>query len=151
MSRPQRAPRADNRLPALLDEAARLFGAQGFHGTSIRDIVRSVPMLPGSVYYHFATKDLLLVAVFDDGDVELPANATATVAQSGLLGSLHVELAAPTGVAPPSATCGHSSRSRSARWPWAWTHGLAKRRRTGSRKCWRWWSEPCQPRWMRRI
>ena len=67
MSRPQRAPRADNRLSALLDEAARLFGAQGFHGTSIRDIVRSVPMLPGSVYYHFATKDLLLAAVYEEG------------------------------------------------------------------------------------
>ncbi|RDH75583.1 MCE family protein [Mycolicibacterium moriokaense] len=35
-----------------------------------------------------------------DGDVDLPANATATVGQSGLLGSLHVELAAPTDVAP---------------------------------------------------
>jgi AcrR family transcriptional regulator len=67
MSRTQRAPRADNRLTALLDEAARLFGAQGFHGTSIRDIVRSVPMLPGSVYYHFATKDLLLAAVYAEG------------------------------------------------------------------------------------
>lgn len=35
-----------------------------------------------------------------DGDVELPANATATVGQSGLLGSLHVELAPPTDAAP---------------------------------------------------
>ena len=60
MTRPLRAPRADNRMPHLLDEAARLFGAQGFHGTSIRDIVRAVDMLPGSIYYHFATKDLLL-------------------------------------------------------------------------------------------
>lgn len=67
MTRPQRAPRADNRLSLLLDEAARLFGTQGFHGTSIRDIVRSVPMLPGSVYYHFATKDLLLAAVYEEG------------------------------------------------------------------------------------
>ncbi len=67
MSRSQRAPRADNRLPQLLDEAARLFGTQGFHGTSIRDIVRSVPMLPGSIYYHFATKDLLLAAVYAEG------------------------------------------------------------------------------------
>lgn len=33
-----------------------------------------------------------------DGGVELPANATATVGQSGLLGSLHVELAPPTDV-----------------------------------------------------
>lgn len=35
-----------------------------------------------------------------DGDVVLPANATATVGQSGLLGSLHVELAEPVD-APP--------------------------------------------------
>ncbi len=34
------------------------------------------------------------------GEVSLPANATATVGQSGLLGSLHVELAAPTNVPP---------------------------------------------------
>jgi len=67
MSRTLRAPRADNRLPLLLDEAARLFGAKGFHGASIRDIVRSVPMLPGSIYYHFATKDLLLAAVYAEG------------------------------------------------------------------------------------
>jgi AcrR family transcriptional regulator len=67
MNRPLRAPRADNRMPQLLDEAARLFGAQGFHGTSIRDIVRAVDMLPGSIYYHFATKDLLLLAVYAEG------------------------------------------------------------------------------------
>jgi phospholipid/cholesterol/gamma-HCH transport system substrate-binding protein len=35
-----------------------------------------------------------------NGDVELPANATATVGQTSLLGSLHIELAAPKGVAP---------------------------------------------------
>jgi AcrR family transcriptional regulator len=67
MSPALRAPRADNRLPQLLDAAARLFGTRGFHGTSIRDIVRSVPMLPGSIYYHFATKDLLLAAVYEEG------------------------------------------------------------------------------------
>jgi AcrR family transcriptional regulator len=67
MPRLQGVPRADNRLPQLLDEAARLFGAQGFHGTSVRDIVRAVPMLPGSIYYHFATKDLLLAAVYAEG------------------------------------------------------------------------------------
>jgi phospholipid/cholesterol/gamma-HCH transport system substrate-binding protein len=41
-----------------------------------------------------------LLTMSIDGDVNLPANATATVAQSGLLGSLHVELAAPTGEQP---------------------------------------------------
>jgi phospholipid/cholesterol/gamma-HCH transport system substrate-binding protein len=35
-----------------------------------------------------------------DGDVDLPANATVKVGQTSLLGSLHVELAPPTGTAP---------------------------------------------------
>jgi AcrR family transcriptional regulator len=66
-ARPARAPRADNRLPLILDEAARLFAAQGFHGTSVRDIVRAIDMLPGSLYYHFATKEALLAAVYAEG------------------------------------------------------------------------------------
>ncbi len=66
-ARPARAPRADNRLPLILDEAARLFAAQGFHGASVRDIVRAIDMLPGSLYYHFATKEALLAAVYAEG------------------------------------------------------------------------------------
>jgi AcrR family transcriptional regulator len=62
-----RIPRADNRLPLILDEAARLFAAQGFHGASVRDIVRAIDMLPGSLYYHFATKEALLAAVYAEG------------------------------------------------------------------------------------
>ncbi|MET4428424.1 MULTISPECIES: virulence factor Mce family protein [unclassified Mycolicibacterium] len=41
-----------------------------------------------------------LVTMELNGDVELPANATATLGQTSLLGSLHIELAPPTGVAP---------------------------------------------------
>ncbi len=66
-TRPARAPRADNRLPLILDEAARLFRARGFHGTSVRDIAAAVNMLPGSLYYHFATKEALLAAVYAEG------------------------------------------------------------------------------------
>jgi len=43
-----RAPRADNRLPQILDAAARLLRTQGFQGTSVRDIVRDVDMLDGT-------------------------------------------------------------------------------------------------------
>ena len=35
-----------------------------------------------------------------NGDVELPANATAKLGQTSLLGSLHIELAPPTDVPP---------------------------------------------------
>ena len=41
-----------------------------------------------------------LVTMRLDGDVDLPSNATATVGQTSLLGSLHIELAAPRGVPP---------------------------------------------------
>lgn len=40
-----------------------------------------------------------LVTMELNGDVDLPANATATLGQTSLLGSLHIELAPPTGAA----------------------------------------------------
>ena len=41
-----------------------------------------------------------LITMTLNGDVDLPANTTAKVGQTSLLGSLHVELAVPTDVAP---------------------------------------------------
>jgi phospholipid/cholesterol/gamma-HCH transport system substrate-binding protein len=41
-----------------------------------------------------------LVTMTIDGDVDLPANATATLGQTSLLGSVHVELKPPAGVPP---------------------------------------------------
>jgi phospholipid/cholesterol/gamma-HCH transport system substrate-binding protein len=41
-----------------------------------------------------------LLTMSINGDVDLPANATATVGQTSLLGSLHIELAPPTDTAP---------------------------------------------------
>ena len=41
-----------------------------------------------------------LITMSLNGDVDLPANATATLGQTSLLGSLHVELAPPTDVPP---------------------------------------------------
>jgi len=80
MGRPLRTPRADNRLPLLLDAAARHFAADGFRGTSIRDIVRTVDMLPGSLYYHFAAKEDLLAAVYAEGVRRISARVSDAVA-----------------------------------------------------------------------
>jgi phospholipid/cholesterol/gamma-HCH transport system substrate-binding protein len=41
-----------------------------------------------------------LVTMRLQGDVDLPANATAKIGQTSLLGTLHIELAPPVGVAP---------------------------------------------------
>ncbi|HVL59673.1 MAG TPA: TetR/AcrR family transcriptional regulator [Burkholderiaceae bacterium] len=62
-----RAPRGDSRLPRILDAAAAQFARKGYEGATIRDIVRVVGILPGSLYYHFENKDELLVAVYAEG------------------------------------------------------------------------------------
>lgn len=79
--RPARAPRADNRNQELLDEAARLFARRGFAATSMREIALGVDMLPGSVYYHFASKDDLLLAVYAAGVEQLRQQASAALAK----------------------------------------------------------------------
>jgi AcrR family transcriptional regulator len=72
--------RADNRLPAVLDAAAQLFAGRGYSATSMRDIAQSVDMLPGSLYYHFAAKEDLVVAVYEAG-VRAIAEAAQAAAQ----------------------------------------------------------------------
>src|SRR5580692_8887457 len=62
-----RTPRQDNRRVQLMDAAARLFRERGFHATSMRDIAKAVGMLSGSIYYHFQSKEEMLVAVYDEG------------------------------------------------------------------------------------
>ncbi|MGH7914967.1 MAG: TetR/AcrR family transcriptional regulator [Candidatus Binataceae bacterium] len=62
-----RAPRQDNRRQQLLDVAARLFRERGYHVTSMRDIAREVGMLSGSIYYHFPSKEEMLLAVYEEG------------------------------------------------------------------------------------
>ncbi|MCR9221464.1 MAG: TetR/AcrR family transcriptional regulator [Alphaproteobacteria bacterium] len=52
--------RSGNRREELMDRAAELIAAKGFDGASMRDIAAAVGMLPGSLYYHFPSKEDLL-------------------------------------------------------------------------------------------
>ncbi|MBV1895382.1 MAG: TetR/AcrR family transcriptional regulator [Rhodobacteraceae bacterium] len=58
---------ANNRRELVLETAAGFFVRKGFNGTSIRDIAKAAGMLPGSLYYHFPSKEAVLVAVFEEG------------------------------------------------------------------------------------
>ncbi len=58
--------RPDSRRQDIIAQAASLFGARGYGLTSMRDIAAAVGILPGSVYYHFASKEALLAAVYAD-------------------------------------------------------------------------------------
>ncbi len=73
--------RADSRQPRILDCAARLFRQKGYQGSSIREIVRTVGMLPGSLYCHFASKEDLLVAVYGEGVRRLRAAVESATAR----------------------------------------------------------------------
>jgi len=59
--------RADNRRQALVDAAAAAFRELGYHAASMREVAGRVGMLAGSMYYHFASKDELLLAVYAEG------------------------------------------------------------------------------------
>ncbi|MHB8666304.1 MAG: TetR/AcrR family transcriptional regulator [Burkholderiales bacterium] len=81
MAQSLRSPRSDNRLPQILDEAARLFREKGYAAASMRDIAAAVDMLPGSLYYHFAGKEDLLVAVYEEGVRLITEKVRAAVAR----------------------------------------------------------------------
>lgn len=50
-----------NRREDILRAAGILMAAKGYDATSMRDISSAVGMLPGSVYYHFLSKEALFV------------------------------------------------------------------------------------------
>ncbi len=59
--------RKDSRRERILDAAAHCFSRAGYAGTSVRDISTAAGILPGSMYYHFASKEEVLGAVHDEG------------------------------------------------------------------------------------
>ncbi len=76
------APRANNRNEELLDAAAELFATQGFRGTTMRHIAGAAGMLPGSIYYHYGSKDDLLLAVYEAGVAQVIDEFNAGVASA---------------------------------------------------------------------
>lgn len=75
----------DSGRDRILDEAAALFLRRGYNATSLRDIADAVGMKAGSLYYHFASKEDLLVEILRRGmDVMETAFDEAAEASSGL-------------------------------------------------------------------
>lgn len=72
----------ESRREALLDTAAAMFAAKGYDGTSIRDIAGAVGMLPGSLYYHFKSKEDLLLAVYRKGVARFEAAIDQALGQT---------------------------------------------------------------------
>ena len=63
-----RPPKSNNQRPRrdeILDEATRLFAERGYEGASMADLAEAVGMRKASLFYHFASKEVLYTAVLD--------------------------------------------------------------------------------------
>jgi AcrR family transcriptional regulator len=72
-----------NRREELLRVSARLFREKGFDGTSIRDISSAAGMHSGSPFYHFKTKQDILLAVMEQGLAEGLRRLEEAIVQPG--------------------------------------------------------------------
>jgi len=61
------SPARENRQKEVLEAAASLFRRKGYEGTSLRDIAAASGMLPGSIYFHFPSKEDIFLAVQKQG------------------------------------------------------------------------------------
>jgi AcrR family transcriptional regulator len=67
---------------AIVEAAKRLFGERGFAATTIDNVATAARVAKGAVYHHFATKEALFEAVFDEVSQDLVAEVDR-VARSG--------------------------------------------------------------------
>ncbi len=77
---------AEDTRTRILDASRDLFVEQGYAGTSVRDIADRLGMTKGSLYYHFASKEELLLALMTplvDALDDFVARANAAGAVTG--------------------------------------------------------------------
>ncbi|MER6948651.1 helix-turn-helix domain-containing protein [Nonomuraea sp. NPDC000554] len=76
---PRTSTRNRNRRTEILEAAAGLFAARGFHGVSIEDIGGAVGVSGPALYRHFSGKDALLAEMLLDISSRLRESAVAVV------------------------------------------------------------------------
>jgi len=69
----------DARRRQVLDAAAACFAQQGFHRTTMQDVVRRARLSPGAIYRYFASKDDIIEAIA----AERHARELAAIAAAG--------------------------------------------------------------------
>lgn len=58
--------RRGNTRQRIQDVALELFAGQGYEKTSLREIAEHLDVTKAALYYHFKTKEEILVSIFDD-------------------------------------------------------------------------------------
>ena len=62
---------ASGRREQLISAAARVIGAKGYERASLQEICAAAGILPGSLYYHFKSKEDLFIKVHAEGFCQL--------------------------------------------------------------------------------
>ena len=64
---PEKKVKSENRKDAILKAAGRLFREYGYEGTSVRDIAKAVRIQSGSLFFHFKSKEEILLCILEGG------------------------------------------------------------------------------------
>ena len=72
--------RQANKRAEIFEAAVALFLEHGYDATSMRDIASAVGVMPASIYYHYPSKEELLIDVVTDGARLLDESVVAALA-----------------------------------------------------------------------
>jgi AcrR family transcriptional regulator len=73
--RPANVAKAEATRRGLIAAARKLFGEQGYAGTSVDEVVKAAGVTKGALYHHFRDKDDLFRAVVEEVKVDVTAAA----------------------------------------------------------------------------
>jgi AcrR family transcriptional regulator len=115
----------------IVEAAVNLFGKQGYTGTTMRDIAKTVGILPGSLYAHIDSKETLLDEIVETGiesflSIEASLPSPPASAEERLRAAIKAHVAVATGSPERSLVVFHQWRYLSEP---NLTRALNKRRR----------------------
>ncbi|MGB2670286.1 MAG: TetR/AcrR family transcriptional regulator [Candidatus Acidiferrum sp.] len=67
MSGNSKRTRLANRREIIIKAAGRLFREKGYEGTSVRDLADAVGLQSGSLFFHFRSKEEILLSLLEEG------------------------------------------------------------------------------------
>src|SRR3954467_11454663 len=83
MDRPNKnVARGEATRSQLLAIATRMFAEHGYEDTSIEAVLREAGVSRGSLYHHFASKEVLFEAVAEEGETSVGAQTFAAAAEA---------------------------------------------------------------------
>ncbi len=101
MNDPARIPLIAARRDQILDAAATVFAARGFHPTTVREVARAAGVADGTIYNYFENKTALLLGILDRMTASAATGAEHSRTSRRGLSQLSRGVSAPRADDPP--------------------------------------------------